>query len=127
MPYDAGRFKDYFESQMTYGAGFRRNVSRYGSAVALIDPPTGREWTYAQLGADVERCAAMLAERGVRAGDRVMYQLFNGVEFALLYLAAHRLGAISVPVNYRLAPGETAHILRDSEPSVLIVDAECAA
>lgn len=127
MPYDAGRFKDYFESQMTYGAGFRRNVSRYGSAVALIDPPTGRERTYAQLGADVERCAAMLAERGVRAGDRVMYQLFNGVEFALLYLTAHRLGAISVPVNYRLAPGETAHILRDSEPSVLIVDAECAA
>jgi len=127
MPYDAGRFKDYFEHQMTYGAGFRRNVARYGSAVALIDPPTGRQWSYAELGADVESCAALLAERGVGRGDRVMYQLFNGVEFALLYLATHRLGAVSVPVNYRLAPGETAHILRDSEPTVFIADADCAA
>ena len=127
MPYDAGRFKDYFEHQMTYAAGFRRNVSRYWNAVALIDPPTGRSWTYAQLGADVGRCAALLAARGVGRGDRVMYQLFNGVEFALLYLATQRLGAISVPVNYRLAPGETAHILRDSEPAVFIADAECAA
>ena len=127
MQYDPGRFKDYFEHQMTYAAGFRRNVSRYGNAVALIDPPTGRQWTYAELGADVDRCAAALAERGVGRGDRVMYQLFNGVEFALLYLATQRLGAISVPVNYRLAPGETAHILRDSQPTVFIVDAECAA
>ncbi|MCC3283355.1 class I adenylate-forming enzyme family protein [Arthrobacter caoxuetaonis] len=127
MQYDAGRFKDYFEHQMTYGAGFRRNVARYGSAVAMIDPPTGRQWTYAELGADVEACAKMLADRGVARGDRVMYQLFNGPEFALLYLATHRLGAISVPVNFRLAPGETAHILRDSQPSVFIVDADCAA
>lgn len=126
MQYDPGRFKDYFEHQMTYVAGFRRNVARYGNATALIDPPSGRAWTYAELGADVERCAALLAARGVGRGDRVMYQLFNGVEFALLYLATQRLGAISVPVNYRLAPGETAHILRDSEPAVFIVDAECA-
>ncbi|WP_083521606.1 class I adenylate-forming enzyme family protein [Arthrobacter luteolus] len=126
MQYDPGRFKDYFEHQITYAAGFRRNVARYGSAVALIDPPSGRQWTYAELGADVGRCAAALAERGVGRGDRVMYQLFNGVEFALLYLATQRLGAISVPANYRLAPGETAHILRDSQPTVFIVDAECA-
>lgn len=52
MQYDPGRFKDYFEHQMTYAAGFRRNVSRYGNAVALIDQPTGRQWTYAELGAD---------------------------------------------------------------------------
>ncbi|MBD7996405.1 AMP-binding protein [Arthrobacter sp. Sa2CUA1] len=127
MQYDPGRFKEYFEHQMTYAAGFRRNVARYRNSVALIDPPSGRTWTYAELGADVERCAALLAARGVGRGDRVMYQLFNGPEFALLYLATQRLGAISVPVNYRLAPGETAHILRDSEPRVLIVDAECAA
>ena len=42
MQYDPGRFKDYFEHQMTYAAGFRRNVARYGSATALIDPPSGR-------------------------------------------------------------------------------------
>ncbi|CEA06932.1 Long-chain-fatty-acid--CoA ligase [Arthrobacter saudimassiliensis] len=126
MPYDPSRFRDYFDSAFTYAAGFQRNVRRYGTRPAVVDPAGGRELTYAQLGQEVDRTAAALAERGVGRGDTVLYQLFNGLEFALLYLATHRLGAVSVPINFRLAPAETAHILHDSHPALFVFDAECA-
>jgi acyl-CoA synthetase (AMP-forming)/AMP-acid ligase II len=53
----------------------------------------------------------------VAAGDVVCFQLYNGPEFALLWLAAQRLGAIASPVNFRLSPGETAYILDASRPA----------
>lgn len=126
MVYDASRFKDYFEHDFTYDAGFRRNVGRFGRHVAMVDPAAGREWTYAELDADVDRLAAALASLGVGEGGHVAYQLFNCVEFARLYLATQRLGAVGIPLNYRLSSGETALILRDSEPSVFIFDAAVA-
>ncbi len=124
MSYDASRFREYFEHAFTYAAGFRRNVSRYGTQTAMLDPETDRSWTYRELDADAGRAASALAELGVRRGDRVAYQLTNCPEFAMLYLATQRLGAISVPINFRLAPGETAHILADSEPAVFIFGAQ---
>jgi Acyl-CoA synthetases (AMP-forming)/AMP-acid ligases II len=126
MTYDPTRFRAYFEHEFSYDAGFRRNVSRFPNQSAIVDPPTGRTWTYAQLGADVERAALALASLGVGRGDRVAYQLFNCPEFAILYLATQRLAAIGVPINYRLAPGEIAHIIEDSEPRVLVYDQEIA-
>ncbi|NVM99501.1 class I adenylate-forming enzyme family protein [Arthrobacter sp. SDTb3-6] len=122
MAYDASRFKDYFEHEFTYDAGFRRNVGRFGRQVAIVDPAAGREWTYAELDAAVDKVSAVLLELGVKAGDRVAYQLYNGVEFAFLYLATQRIGAVGVPMNFRLAAGETAIILADSTPAVFIFD-----
>jgi acyl-CoA synthetase (AMP-forming)/AMP-acid ligase II len=126
MVYDPSRFKDYFEHDFTYDAGFRRNVGRFGRQPAIVDPASGREWSYAELDADVNKVASALAGLGVGEGSRVAYQLFNSVEFAQLYLATQRLGAIGVPMNYRLASGETALILRDSEPVVFIFDVTVA-
>ncbi|WP_235503714.1 class I adenylate-forming enzyme family protein [Curtobacterium sp. S6] len=118
--YDPQRFKEYFDHAFTYEAGFRRNVRRYGSAAAMIDPDTGESWTYSQLDAEVARAASALSQAGVGRGDSVVYQLANGPEFAILYLATQRLAAVSVPINYRLSPGETAHILDDSDPKVFV-------
>ena len=95
---------------------------RYAAATALNCPDTGESWTYAQLGDQVGRLAAGLADAGVRAGDVVVYQLFNGPEFAQLYLATQACGAVGSPVNYRLAPGETAFILDDSRPAAFVYD-----
>jgi acyl-CoA synthetase (AMP-forming)/AMP-acid ligase II len=120
--YDATAFRSVFESRFTYWAGFHRNTHRYARAIALSDPATGRAWTYAELGADVERLASGLAAAGVRTGGLVAYQLFNGPEFALLYLATQRLGAIGSPVNFRLAPGETAHVLDTGRPQAFVYD-----
>lgn len=124
--YDASAYRDVFEQRFTYWAGFERNTHRYARSVALSDPATGRSWTYAELGAEVERLAAGLAASGVGPGDLVAYQLFNGPEFALLYLATQRLGAVGSPVNFRLAPGETAHVLDTGRPAVFVYDTSVA-
>jgi acyl-CoA synthetase (AMP-forming)/AMP-acid ligase II len=120
--YDPAEFRDVFEHHFTYLAGFWRNVHRYASRPALHDPLTGRRWTYAELGRDVERVAAGLAARGVGRGDVVVFQLFNSPEWALLYLAAQHLGAIGSPINFRFSAGETAYVLDDSRPAVYVYD-----
>ena len=124
--YDASAFKQVFEHHFTYLAGVRRNAARYGSRPALHDPASGRRWTYAELWHDVNRLAAGLARRGVGAGDVVCFDLFNGPEFALLWLAAQRLGAVGAPINFRLAAGEIAHVLDDSRPAAFFYDVTLA-
>jgi acyl-CoA synthetase (AMP-forming)/AMP-acid ligase II len=121
--YDPTGFRDVFEHHFTYMAGFWRNVHRYASRPALHDPLSGRRWTYAELGRDVERVAAGLAAHGVGRGDVVVFQLFNSPEWALLYLAAQHLGAIGSPINFRFSAGETAYVLDDSRPAVYVYDA----
>ncbi|MBH0120864.1 AMP-binding protein [Rhodococcus sp. HM1] len=122
--YNARAYREYFENDFTYLNGFRRNTGRFGNRIAVSDPDTGQQWTYAQLGARVDRIATGLADAGVVAGDVVAYQLFNGVEFAELYLATQAVGAVGSPVNYRLAAGETAFVLDKSAPTVFVYDTE---
>jgi acyl-CoA synthetase (AMP-forming)/AMP-acid ligase II len=125
--YDPSAFKQVFEHHFTYLAGVRRNAARFAARPALHDPAGDRRWTYAELWRDSERLAAGLADRGVSAGDVVCFDLFNGPEFVLSWLAAQRLGAIGSPINFRLAAGEIAHVLDDSRPTAFIYDASIAA
>src|SRR5699024_6577369 len=90
--YDARAYRDYFENAFTYINGFRRNLRRFAHRPAIEDPASGRAWTYRELGEDVDRLAAGLAELGVGRGDVVAYQLFNSPEFAQLYLATQVAG-----------------------------------
>ncbi|WP_300609695.1 class I adenylate-forming enzyme family protein [Trebonia sp.] len=124
--YDPSALRDVFDHHFTFSAGFWRNVHRYAERLAMLDLATGRSWTYAELGDDVNRLAAGLAARGVRPRDVITFQLFNSPEFALLYLAAQRLRAIAAPVNFRFSPGETAYVLDDSLPSVHVFDGSLA-
>jgi acyl-CoA synthetase (AMP-forming)/AMP-acid ligase II len=124
--YDPAPYREVFEQHFTYLAGFERNTHRYADRPALHDPATGRRWTYAELGRDVDALAAGLARAGTAPGDVVAFQLLNGPEFALLWLACQRLGAIAAPLNFRLAAGETAHILDDSLPAAYVYDTALA-
>ncbi len=124
--YDPSALRDVFDRHFTFGAGFWRNVHRYAERLAMLDPATGKSWTYAELGNDVNRLAAGLADRGVGPRDVITFQLFNSPEFALLYLAAGRLRAIAAPVNFRFSPGETAYVLDDSLPKAHVFDAALA-
>ncbi|WP_062994395.1 class I adenylate-forming enzyme family protein [Nocardia mikamii] len=121
--YDAHAYRQYFEHDFTYLNGFRRNVHRYARHPAIEDPATGTV-TYADLGDRVDRLATGLADVGVEPGDVVAYQLFNGVEFAELYLATQAAGAVGSPMNFRLAAGETSYILASSRPRVFVYDTE---
>ncbi len=120
--YDPSAFRRVFERHFTYLAGVKRNSHRFAHRHALHDPASGRRWTYAELWADAGRLAASLAAAGVTAGDAVVFSLFNGPEFVLVWLAAQRLGAVAAPINFRLSPGEVAYILDDSRPRAFVYD-----
>lgn len=122
--YDITMAKETFEREFTYINGFMRNVHRYATKPALTCPLRERTWTYSKLNKEVNRLAHALQTDGIGEMDVVMYQLSNSAEFVLLYLAPQKLGAINCPINFRLAPGETAYIIDDSKPRVFVYDAE---
>lgn len=122
--YDVSMFRDTFETQYTYLNGFLRNVARFGDAPALHDPQSGRRWTYRQLNAQVNRLAHAMRQDGVGKNDVVMFALLNSPEFIFCYLAAHKVGAIACPVNYRQGAGEIALVIDDSRPKVFVYDAQ---
>ena len=120
--YDVTMFQETFETSFTYLNGFMRNVQRFGSRPALFDPDKGNRWTYEELNCDVNKFANALDEDGIRKNDVIMYQLPNSAEFVFCYLAPQKLGAVNSPINYRLAPGETALSIDDSKPKVFVYD-----
>ena len=82
-----------------------------------------RSLTYKGLSDEVGRLAAGLHSRlGVDEGDRVAFLGYNCVEFLALLFACARLGAILVPINFRLAETERARLLQRTEAKVLFVD-----
>jgi acyl-CoA synthetase (AMP-forming)/AMP-acid ligase II len=103
-------------------AGLIRHGRELPDHVALTGP--GGRLTYGQLLARVKQVAARLAAQGVQRGDRVAYIAGNSVQFPIPVYAVWWLGAIIVPVNFRLAAAEMAFILGDSAPRVVISDAE---
>jgi fatty-acyl-CoA synthase len=85
----------------------------------------GEEITYGDLERRVLSLAAVLRRRwGVSTGDRVAYLGFNHPVVLELLFACARLGAIFVPLNWRLALPEHREILRDCAPRVLLVGRE---
>jgi fatty-acyl-CoA synthase len=78
--------------------------------------------THAELHDRAARLASVLAARGVQPGDRVALLLHNRIEFVEALLACHRLAAVAVPINFRLAPDEVEYILADSGAEAVIAD-----
>lgn len=122
--YDDRMFIDTFEHEYTWLNGFLRNVSRYGDKLAVIDPLTGRRWTYRALNEEANRMAHALRADGTGKNDVVMTVLMNCPEFAVSYIAPRKIGAIVNPVNYNLSPGELALLIDHNRPKALLYSAE---
>ena len=82
--------------------------------------------TFGQLDERVTRLANALRERGIRRGDRVAVVGLNSIGLVQSWLAVLRLGAVTVPVNFRLTPDEIAYVLADSGSAVVITDVALA-
>ena len=83
-----------------------------------------KEFTFGEVDARAERMAVALEARGLRAGDRLLVQLPNSVEFLDIFLACVRLGVIFVPVNVLYKDREVQHIVTDSAPALCVVTPE---
>lgn len=81
-------------------------------------------YTFGDLDVRADRMAAALAARGLVAGDRLVAQLPNCVEFLDLFLACIRLGVIFVPVNVLYREREVAHIIADATPALTVLRME---
>lgn len=106
-----------------FGATFRTRAE----ALALEhDAPDGtrRLLTFADVEARALRMAATLRARGLRAGDRCVVHLANGVAFLDLFLACLRLRVVMVPANVLYRGRELAHIAADSDPALIVTAAE---
>ena len=93
-------------------------------AEALVEVERGRRFTYAELNARANRIAAALRTRGVAPGDRVAFLMMNGAEYVEAYYGVAKLGAVMVPLNWRLVPDELAFIIGDAGATVLLFDSE---
>ena len=102
---------------------FAARAELSGEHVALVDTATGVERTYAELHDRAARLAEHLRiEAGVAPGDRVAVLAHNGPEMIELLVACARIGALLVPLNWRLAAPELETIVADSRPRLLIAD-----
>ncbi len=95
-------------------------AARLGGKPALIDGPTGRTLSYAQLDDAVRHAAAGLAERGLRKGDALAIYSPNLPEYAVAYLAVASLGGINTTVNPQYTADELANQLDDADAIFLL-------
>jgi fatty-acyl-CoA synthase len=77
-------------------------------------------WTYQRLQDGAASLAAWMLRSGIKAGDRVAFLDFNDARFAVIMFAAARIGAIFVPLNFRLSPLEIVGTINDCEAALLI-------
>lgn len=86
----------------------------------------GKTLTWGELRGRVAALADALSRRGVGFGDRVMILMLNRTEFVESVLAINMLGAIAVPLNFRLTAAEIAFLVQDCEARVIITESVLA-
>ena len=97
--------------------------------LAVIDDRPGAgvvSWTYARLEAEANRLANALASLGVGPGDKVIWCGPNSPQVVAVVNATRKLGAVAVPLNYRLTADEARYIVAHSDACAAYVDAEYA-
>ncbi|MFD0692118.1 acyl-CoA synthetase [Actinomadura fibrosa] len=83
-----------------------------------------RRLTYAELDEHANRLAHHLESAGVRPGEHVAVQLYNGIEYAAALLATLKIRAVPINVNYRYVEAELRYLYRDSDAVALLYDVE---
>ncbi len=109
---------------MTISDQLSRHSRVNGQQVALVHGTVRH--TYQQLDERVSRLATVLQVRGIRHGSRVAILAPNAPEVVETYLATARLGAICVPLNFRLTSAELCFQLADSGTKAIVAHASLA-
>lgn len=92
--------------------------------IAVVDWQKGRRLTYRSLHSRAERLAGALQSAGIKLGDRVAILLHNQAEMLEAMLACGMIGAIAVPLNWRLSIPELSEIILDCDPKLLLYDSD---
>ena len=113
------------EIPVDFAGVIREQASRRPNAIAIMCGENTVD--YATLHRISSRVANALLAAGVRPGDRIAYIGRDSESIYELLIGAAKSGAVLIPINWRLAATEIAHILRDSGCSLLFVDSDAEA
>ena len=100
----------------------RQAARRHGGEIGFVWGEA--TWTWSELDARVDACAAALAARGVTKGDRVLVQSKNCNQMFETMFACFRLGAVWVPTNFRQTPDDVAYLAQASGATAMICGAD---
>ncbi len=110
--------------QSNLGLFLSKRARLNASAEAIVEVERKRRYTFAVLNDRCNRIAHVLRKKGVAKGDRVALLMMNGVEYIESFFACAKLGAVIVPLNWRLVPEELEFIVNDSGAVALLYDSE---
>ena len=105
----------------------RRRAETDPDRIAFIEAASGRQLTYRDFDRRADMAAQLLRSLGIGRGDRIATLTLNEIAFFEILIAAARIGAILVPLNWRFAADELRPILTDCSPRLLVHDASNAA
>ena len=108
----------------TYYSIVCRNAGLYGQKTAWHEAGSAREISFQEVKEMTDSLAAGLKSKGIVKGDRIGVVGKNSLEFFLLYGAAAALGAVMLPINWRLSAGEIQFNLHDGRAKFLFIDEE---
>lgn len=107
---------------ITFGDIIRRNAYNFPDKLALIDVGYGLRFSFKQWNDRTNQCANMLNDLGLSKGEMVATWCFNQHEYLETRFAAAKLGAVTVPINFRLAAREMHYIMDHSDAKILLFD-----
>lgn len=105
---------------MTIGATLTQAAAKWPDKEALVFE--GRRWTFAEWNREVNQAAHAFRSRGIGHGDRVAFLTYNLPEQVTGFYALLKLGAVPVPINYRLAANEVKYIVDDCGARILVFE-----
>jgi len=100
----------------------RRAVKYYPEKIAVIDEE--KKFTYKEFGERTDQLSIALHESGIRKGDHVAVMLPNTHNMLECFYGICQIGAVMVPLNYRLTSTDLEYIINHSDAKMLIIDEE---
>lgn len=97
---------------LTLGDFLDRQCLLFGENECIVTPWTGTRWTYNDIQSHSIRIAGFLLSRGIQQGDRVAILAGNRAEYASVFFACMRIGAILVILNNTYTTPEALSALR---------------
>ena len=105
---------------LTLGEEMSRIGRHYGNRTAVVDESSSLSWK--DFSTRIATAAGMLRGLGIEPGQRIAIYSRNSARFDELKWGAFHAGVVAVPINWRLAPPEIAHILQDSNCEPIFIE-----
>jgi len=107
---------------MNIGSTIERHARSIPEKIAIYF--RSKSYSYDRFNREVNRIAHSLLTEGVKKGDKIALMMKNSDMFMFVYYAIMKVGAVAVPVNFRLTTREITYILNDSDSSIVFFDDE---